>query len=293
MESLFLIDGLNQIFRAYYAPFKPLSSPSGEPTRATYVFMRMLIQLIRDREPDYLALVMEGGDAGTDFRRQIDPQYKANRNQPPDDFRPQVDRIKALVDSLGIPVLQVPGFEADDLMATIAKQTAGEEQLEVFMVSSDKDLRQLLHEDRVCLFDPRKKIVLDEFGLADEYGYTPREAIDIQVLTGDSTDNVPGVRGIGPKTAIKLVKKYGSAEAVLAHADELTPKQKENVLAFSGQMPTTRKLVTLRDDAPLDFNLGRCVLTLNLRAASPMLEELGFQALITKLEELERTWAGG
>ncbi len=282
-ETLFLIDGLNQIFRAYYAPFRPLSSPSGEPTKMAYVFMNMLIQLIRDMRPNYLAVVMEGGDRRLDFRRSIDPHYKANRDAPPEDFGPQVDRIKELLHELGIPVLHVPGFEADDLMATIASKTATEDGLEVFMVSSDKDLRQLLEGDRVSLFDPRKGIVLDAPGLEDEFGYTPAQAIDIQTLAGDSTDNIPGVRGIGQKTAVKLVRKYGSADAVVSHAAELTPKQRENVLAFSVQMPITRRLVTLRDDVPLDFNLDRCVLDLDLEAAAPMLDELGFQSIAKKL----------
>ena len=281
-ETLFLIDGLNQMFRAYYAPFRPLSSPTGEPTKATFVFMNMLIRLIRDMEPDYLAVVMEGGDRGLDFRRAIDPRYKANRDAPPEDFGPQIDRIKEILGALGIPVLQVPGFEADDLMATIVTQTASEGTLEVFMVSSDKDLRQLLRGDRVSLFDPRKGLVLDAGRLEDEFGYTPAQAIDIQTLAGDSTDNIPGVQGIGQKTAVKLVRKYGSAEAVVSHADELTLKQRENVLAFSVQMPITRRLVTLRDDVPLDFDLDRCTFDLDLEAATPVLEELGLQTLMKK-----------
>jgi len=285
-ERLFLIDGLNQIFRAYYAPFRPLNSPTGEPTKAVYVFMNMLVQLIRDMEPDHLAVVMEGGDRGLDFRRLIDPHYKANRDTPPDDFRPQVDRIKSLLQVLGVPVLHVPGFEADDLMATIVAMTA-KDDLDVFMVSSDKDLRQLLRSN-VSLFDPRKRLVLDAAGLKDEFGYTPAQAIDIQTLSGDSVDNIPGVRGIGQKTAVKLIRKYGSASAVVSHASELTTKQRENVLAFSVQMPITRRLVTLRDDVPLDFNLDHCVLDLDIEAAAPMLEEMGFQTLMKKLAKVSQ-----
>jgi len=283
MRSLFLIDGLNQIFRAYYAPFRELTSPSGEPTKATYVFLKMLLQLIRDWSPDYLALIMEGGDAELDFRRQIYPDYKANRSSQPDDFRPQVERIKSLTLAVGIPVLHVPGFEADDLMATLASRTEGEEDLEVSLVSSDKDLRQLISGERVCLLNPRTGIVLDAFGLADEHGYTPEESLEIQTLTGDTTDNIPGARGIGPKTGLKLIKKYGTAEATLAHADELTPKQRENMLAFAEQMPLTRQLVTLRRDVPIDFDLERCAVDLDIDGAMPMLEELGFQSLVQKL----------
>ena len=134
----------------------------------------------------------------------------------------------------------------------------------------------------MSLFDPRKGLVLDAGRLEDEFGYTPAQAIDIQTLAGDSTDNIPGVQGIGQKTAVKLVRKYGSAEAVVSHADELTLKQRENVLAFSVQMPITRRLVTLRDDVPLDFDLDRCTFDLDLEAATPVLEELGLQTLMKK-----------
>ena len=287
-QSLFVIDGLNQIFRAYYAPFRPLTSPSGEPTKATYVFLRMFLQFVREWSPDYLAVALEGGESGSDFRRNIYPDYKANRSSQPDDFRPQVDRIKSLLGAMGVPILQSPGFEADDVMATVAKVTEGRDRLDVFLVSSDKDLRQLIAGERVSLLNPKTGIVLDAYGLADEHGYTPAEAVEIQTLTGDPTDNVPGARGVGEKTAVKLIKKYGTAEATVAHAEELTPKQRENILAFADKMPTTRRLVTLRTDVPLDFDLDKCAADFNIDAVKPMFEELGFRSLVKDLEKLAR-----
>jgi 5'-3' exonuclease len=283
-RSLYLIDGLNQVFRAYYAPFRELTSGSGEPTKAVFVFLRMLIQLVREREPHYLALVMEG--PGPDFRREAYPAYKAHRKEMPDDLRSQVGRIQDIVAALGIPVLRAPGFEADDMMATVVRAVMDEPGLEVVMVSSDKDLRQLLRGDAVCLYDPRKGLMLDAFGLEDEHGYTPSQSLEIQTLAGDSTDNVPGVCGVGEKTAVKLILKYGSAAEVVAHADELTPKQRQNVLDFAQQMPLTRRLVTLRDDAPSDFRLHRCELDIDVSAAAPLLEELGLHGIVEALRGL-------
>ncbi|NLE57815.1 MAG: hypothetical protein GX616_05605, partial [Planctomycetes bacterium] len=153
-KRFFLIDGLSQIFRCYYAPFQNLSTPAGEPIKATYVFSNMLLQLIREQKPDYLAMVMEGGDEKDVFRKELDPKYKANREPPPEDLAPQIERILQIIRSQGIPVLSVPGFEADDVLATLATRLAGED-LEIVMVSRDKDLDQLV-TGQVRLYDPMK-----------------------------------------------------------------------------------------------------------------------------------------
>lgn len=285
-ETLFVIDGLSQIYRAYYAQAPPMTSPDGVPTNATHVFLNMLARLIRDRRPDYLVMALEGGEGGTDFRREAYPAYKSNRSPMPDDLRPQVKQIESIVNALGIPVLRLPGFEADDLMATIVERMSTDEpKLDIHLVSADKDLRQLLSA-KTRLFDPRKGTELDAEALFDQHGYTPQEAVEVQILAGDSTDNIPGVRGIGMKTAAKLIRKYGSADGVLAYADALTPKQQENVRAFASQMQLTRQLVTLRCDAPLDFRLEDCVLDLDIDAAQPLLETLGLAKLQSNLAAL-------
>ncbi|MCP4591240.1 MAG: DNA polymerase I, partial [bacterium] len=254
-RRFFIIDGHAQIFRAYYARMTELTAPDGEPTKATYVFCQMLLNLLRNLQPDYLAMTLDVGSENV-FRREIDPQYKANREPPPPDFGPQADRIVSIVDAMNIPTLSLIGFEADDLMATMCHRLAGED-LDIYLVSRDKDLEQLI-TDRVCLYDPSKNAAMGREELLANKGYTPEQAIDIQTLCGDNVDNVPGVPGIGPKTAAKLIAKYGSAGAVLEHADELTPKQRENVKAFEEQMPRTRALVTLRRDVDFPFELERC-----------------------------------
>ena len=283
-KSFYIIDGHYQIHRSYHAPFRQLNSPSGEPTRATHTFCQSLFNLIRTRRPDYLAMVLDVSDR-TVFRCELYPEYKANREPPPEDLPLQADRIIQIVQAMDIPVYRKEGFEADDLLATIAHRLANED-VELYLVSRDKDLDQLI-SDRVFLFDPMKDQVLDRGKLMETKGYAPEQAVDIQTLSGDPTDNVPGVVGIGPKTAAKLVAKYGSARAVLDHATELTPKQCENVLAFADQMPITRQLVTLRRDVPLDFALRDCRFTgVPVQAVRPIFEELGFNRLMDQLHGL-------
>src|SRR3984885_8009617 len=142
-KSFYIIDGHAHIYRAYYAPFRDLTSPTGEPTRATFVFMQMLMNLVAQRKPDYLCMVIDSGDE-TVFRKDIYPDYKANRKSPPDDFRPQEERILQIVRDAGVPIFVKPGFEADDLIATFASRLCGQD-FEVFAVSKDKDLRQILN----------------------------------------------------------------------------------------------------------------------------------------------------
>jgi len=287
-QCLYLIDGHAQIYRSYYAPFRDLTSPSGEPTRATQVFCQSLLNLIRTRRPDYLAMAMDTSDE-TVFRRDIYPDYKANREPPPEDLPPQADRIVSIVEGLGIPILRLAGFEADDLMATIVHRLA-DRAIDIVLVSNDKDLEQLLREappggGGVRMYDPGKDQVMDAAALAETKGYGPRQAIDIQTLTGDNVDNVPGVKGIGAKTAAKLIARYGSAQAVLEHADELTPKQRDNVLAFAGQMPITRQLVTLRRDLDLRFDLETArFASVPVERVKPIFLELGFKRLTEQLE---------
>ncbi len=283
-KSLYILDGHAQIYRAYYAPFGELTSPSGEPTRATHVFCNMLLKLLRERRPDFLAMTMDVSD-GSVFRCEIDPSYKANREPPPDDFGIQADRIVSIISSMNIPLHRMIGFEADDLMATIVEQLR-DEPIDVYLVSKDKDLEQLL-SPQTHLYDPGKDVVTDAASLLENKGYRPDQSIDIQTLTGDATDNIPGVHGVGVKTAAKLIAKYGSARAVLEHANELTPKAAERMKAFADQMEITRKLVTLRRDVPLDFKLDDCrVDTIDLLAAAPTFTELGFNRLTDQLDKV-------
>jgi DNA polymerase-1 len=283
-KKLFLIDGYAQIFRCYYAPFQPLTAPDGEPTKATYVFTNMLLQIIREQKPDYLAMALDTSDE-TVFRREIDPAYKANREPAPEDLIPQIDRVIEVVESQEIPILRVPGFEADDLIATVCEKLAGED-VEIAIVSKDKDLEQLL-TDRVRLFDPGKGEFIGPQELREKKGYGPASAIEIQTLSGDTTDNIPGVKGVGPKKALDLINKYGSARAVIDHADELTPAMSKNVREFAPSIDVTRQLVTLRRDVPFSFDLAMCAWTgWKAGPVKPLFERLGFRRLVEQMAEM-------
>jgi len=280
-RTLYLIDGHAQIYRAYYAPFGNLTSPSGEPTRATHVFCQMLLNLVRDRQPDYLAMAMDVSDE-TVFRKDIYPPYKAHRDPPPEDLPPQAERIVSILKAIGLTILRKERFEADDIFATLVRRLAGED-LHIYLVSRDKDLDQLI-SPYVSLYDPLKNEVLTPASLFESKGWSPEQAVEAQMLTGDSVDNVPGVAGVGPKTAAKLLLKYGSVAALLAHADELSPKQRENLRAAEAHFDVVRRLVTLRADVPVDFDLETAACErLRWAAAAPIFRELNFRRLLEQL----------
>jgi DNA polymerase-1 len=280
-KTFYIIDGHAHIYRAYFAPFRDLSSPTGEPTKATFVFTQMLMNLVEQRKPDYLCMVIDSGDE-TVFRKDIFPEYKANRKDRPDDFAPQEKRILQIVRDAGIPIFVKPGFEADDLIATFARRLCNQ-GFETFMVSKDKDLRQVVN-DCTKMYDVQGDKVIDLKVMEAEYGYTPIEAIEIQTLIGDTTDNVPGIPGVGEKTATKLVKKYGSADAVLQHLDELTPKMRENFQKYADRLPVARSLVTLKDDVEIDFDPEACRFQgFDQHALRSHFQTLGFSGLLKRM----------
>ena len=290
MKTFYLIDGHAQLFRAYYAPFRPLTSPSGEPVKAVYVFTQMLLSLLRDAQPDYLAVAFDVSD-GTTHRKQWYPAYKENRDESPEDLAPQFARVRQVVEALGVPIFELEGYEADDVIATIAARLANDD-VELRIGSRDKDLHQIL-TPKVKLWDPSSGDLLDAAKLVVDKGYGPEHAAEVQTLTGDATDNIPGARGVGPKTAAKLIATYGTADAVLDHLDELSPKLRENLAAHAEQMALTRRLVTLDPDVPIDFDLSVC----RVRAPQPerllpLFQELGFRGFQDQVVALAGATAG-
>ncbi|MBT7171462.1 MAG: hypothetical protein HN909_06800, partial [Phycisphaerales bacterium] len=286
-KTLYIIDGHAQMYRAYHAGAhgRRLTSPDGEPTWATLYFFNMLLKLLDDKTPDYVLMTVDGPRKEL-LRSEWFPEYKAQRKPTPEDFFPQEQRILELLEAVSMPILHTKGYEADDMIATLAKTLASEE-LQVVIVSGDKDLAQLITPN-VSLFDPKKDILFDPETLVAEKGFRPDQVIEIQTLTGDSVDNIPGIPGVGPKTALKLIHKYGTAEAVLAAAEEQTPKLRENLLA-AGQksLDLARKLVTLIDDVPvkLDLDAGAAS-NLNLPAAADTFAELGMNRLVDRISAL-------
>ena len=283
MKTFYLIDGHAQIFRAYYAPFgAQLNAPDGEPTKATYIFSQMMLGILERQQPDYLAVALDYGDSSTE-RKEFYPEYKANRDAAPEDFGPQVRRIEELLGIMSIPTFKVKGQEADDIIATIGRLLE-DEDIELRIVSKDKDLHQLLTH-KVKMWDPQKDFITDPVNLLEDKGYTPEQAVEIQTLTGDSTDNIPGVPGIGPKKAVDLIKKYGSVEGVREHVDELTPKMSENVANQGNLFDLTRRLVTLNREVDFEFDLAACRTDkVTLKKLKPRFEELGFRRLLSRLD---------
>ncbi len=311
MPALYLIDGYAQFFRAYHAIRTPMTSPvTGEPTNMTFGFVGMLLKLLRKEsehlqgpgEPTHLAVALDvSGDRGT-FRSELYPQYKANRDEPPEDLRPQVDRCLAMLDAIGVPVLGAEGFEADDVIATIADRLAAQNLLRI--ISKDKDLKQLLSGDdggAVEMYDVHTDKLITARSLREELGITPAQVVDMLTLMGDTADNIPGVPGIGPKTAAALIAEFGSLDAVIeeVRADKpkkewrIKGKRRENILAALDALPLSKQLVTLRHDVPVDLDLDAArVDALDLPALEPILKELGFNRFQNELRDLLGEEAG-
>ncbi len=280
-KTFYIIDGHAQIYRAYFAPFRDLSSPSGEPTKATFVFTQWLMNLVENRKPDYLAMVIDSGDESV-FRKEIFPEYKANRQPPPDDFFPQEQRILQIVRDAGVPIFAKPGYEADDIIATMTRQLCNR-GYQTYIVSKDKDLRQLI-DDCTLMYDMQADTVMDAAAMQEKCGYPPSKAIEVQTLMGDAIDNVQGIPGVGEKTAAKLINTYGSVEGLYQHLAELTPKLRENAEKFADRMPISRKLVTLKNDVDIEFDPAFCEFKgLKTDALKSHLESLGFNSLARRV----------
>lgn len=292
MSALYIIDGHAQFFRAYHAIRPGLKSPvTNEPTNMTFGFVGVLLKLLRERKPDYLAVVIDAsGDRGT-FRSQIYPEYKANRSEPPEDLEPQVDRCVSLLRELAIPVLAVEGVEADDTIATVVQRMRRQHpELEIRIVSRDKDLGQLV-DDHVRLFDPQTDTELGVEQLFESKGVRPDQVVDMLALMGDPVDNVPGVKGVGIKTAAKLITEHGSLDALLANLSQVKGKVGEAIAAQQGVLPLSRTLVALKSDVEVDFELEDARVDAGRIAAGPPLETLRQLGFHRHLEELRR-WLG-
>jgi DNA polymerase-1 len=247
-KVLHLIDGSGYIFRAYYA-IRPLSTAAGEPTNASMGFATMIEKALRDEQPSRLAIVFDAGGPG--FRQHLYPEYKAHRPPPPEDLSAQIPRIHQLAEAFAIPKLVEPGVEADDVIATLTRMALAE-GAEVVIVTGDKDLMQLVGE-HVTLFEPMKNVRFTPAVVEEKMGVPPHLVGDALALAGDTADNVPGVRGVGMKTAAKLLADHGGLAGVLAaaKAGKIKGKLGETLAASEADALLSRALVTLREDVPL------------------------------------------
>jgi DNA polymerase-1 len=289
-DELWIIDGHAQFFRAYHALRPGMRSPiTNEPTHMVFGFTGLLLKLLRERKPAHLVLVIDAaGDRGT-FRSDIYPEYKAHREPAPQDFGPQVERCVELCRLLGIPVVAVPRVEADDAIATLVRRVRRQHSdRPIRILSRDKDLGQVLDE-HTRLVDGQTGVEMDAATLWEAKGIRPDQVVDMLTLMGDPVDNVPGAKGIGPKTAAALITRYGSLQGVLDHVAELTPAKKAAIEAAREGFDLGRRLVELKEDCPVEAGVedrGLDLARADTAAVLELLHQLGFHRHRDDLAEL-------
>ncbi|MCG6880245.1 MAG: DNA polymerase I [Deltaproteobacteria bacterium] len=263
-NTIYLLDGSSYIHRAYHA-IRNLQNANGFPTNAIFGFTQMVLKLLSEKKPDYLAVVFDA--KGPTFRRDLYEDYKANRPPMPDDMAVQLPFIRNVVKNLGIAMLEKSGYEADDIIGTLAR--VGEaEGFNVVVVSGDKDFRQLIRP-RISMWDTMKDKITDYDSLKSAYGFEPEKFIDVMGLSGDTSDNIPGVRGVGEKTAVSLVREFGSLDGVFKNLDQIKKKKlKENLNDCRDLALLSRKLVTIECFVPISTDLD------NIRVNEPSRDEL-------------------
>ena len=281
-HHVFLIDGSGFIFRAYHA-LPPLSRSDGTPTSAVLGFSNMLAKLLSETDADHIAVVFDA--SGVSFRNRLYDQYKAQRPEPPSDLVPQFALVRRATDAFSVCQIELADFEADDLIATYARH-AVEAGAKVTIVSSDKDLMQLVN-DEVTMLDPIKNRPIGIAEVRERFGVGPERVIDVQALCGDSVDNVPGVPGIGVKTAAELINAYGDLETLLARAAEIKqPKRRQALIENEKKARLSKELVKLDDDVPLPCPLSAlAVKPLDPDRLMPFLREMEFRALATRMTQ--------
>lgn len=282
-NDLFLVDGSGFIFRAYYAIPGNMTNPDGVPINAAFGFVNMLVKLLIDLNAPSVAVVFDA--ARENFRNDIYADYKANRDETPEDLIPQFPIIRDAVGAFALPCIELEGYEADDLIATYAR-LAREQGRNVTIVSSDKDLMQLVR-DGVKMFDPMKSKWMGEEDVLEKFGVPPEKVVDVQALAGDSTDNVPGVPGIGIKTAAQLIAEYGDLETLLKRAGEIKQnKRRESLVEHADMARISKQLVKLDDHVPVPMSLEDLdVHEPDHRKLLDFLKTQGFRTTITRLEK--------
>jgi DNA polymerase-1 len=263
-NTVYLVDGSSYIYRAYHA-VRHLSTTQGLPTNATFGFTNMLLKLLSDRKPEYLAMAFDA--KGPTFRHEIYEAYKAHRPPMPEDLAMQIPYIKQVVEGMNIPALELAGYEADDVIGTLAR-TAEKKGFYVVMVTGDKDFKQLI-SPRISMWDPMKDRTIDYAGLKNDIGLEPSQWVDVMGLSGDTSDNIPGVPGIGEKTAVSLIKTFGSVEGIFKNLDKITRKKlREDLANFREQAVLSRRLVAINTGVPLSVEIA------SLRVSGPDAERL-------------------
>ena len=281
-KKIALIDGYGFVFRAYHS-LPPLTRSDGVPVGAVYGFTNMLIKLLAGLDVTHVAVVFDSGSKT--FRNDIYPKYKANRPPCPEDLIPQFAIIREAAESLNLAILEKVGFEADDIIATIAKKFS-KEGCDILIVSSDKDLMQLV-DDRVLMYDAMKNKMIGKAQVKEKFFVDANKVLDVLSLMGDSSDNVPGVKGIGPKTAAELIDQFGSLENIFVNLDQIKQEKRRQVLSDGVENAKLSKiLITLREDVELGITLDDLeIKSLNPHKLINFLEKQGFRSLTTRVKK--------
>ncbi|MGO9640882.1 MAG: DNA polymerase I [Candidatus Acidiferrales bacterium] len=285
-KTLFLVDAMGFVFRAFYAPMGRLNSPSGVPTKVPYLFSTMLRRLVKDYQPDYLGVAFDV--AGPTFRDKLFAEYKAQRPPMPEDLSVQLPYVRRLCEAMRLAVLEAPGYEADDIIGALARQ-AEKRKLDITIVTNDKDMMQLVG-GRVRVLRPgsgpaKGDLVVDEAKVEELMGVPPEKVIDVMALMGDSIDNIPGAKGIGEKGAREIIRRFGSAEAALENAAKVENKRYREALENGHeQVLLSKQLAQIATEAPIDLSLEQ----LARREPDPealrvLYKELGFTSLLKEL----------
>lgn len=280
-ETMYLIDSMSLIFQVFHA-IPNMTSPTGVPTNAIYGFTRDLM-FLRDKKPDYIVCGWDRPEPT--FRNVAFPEYKAHRDEAPADLIMQLPMIQQVLDALNIPLISIAGFEADDILATVAEH-AKSKGIKVYLVTSDKDCRQLIDEN-VTLYNIRKHLEYGRAELLADWGITPAQVVDLQTLVGDTADNVPGAVGIGIKTASSLLQEFGTIENIYANMDKISGvKRKENLAAFAERINLVRNLVTLDRNSPVEFDLeGWRLREIDAGKSISLFQTLGFRGILAQIEK--------
>ncbi|HQW37054.1 MAG TPA: 5'-3' exonuclease H3TH domain-containing protein, partial [Thermoflexales bacterium] len=288
--KLILIDGHSLAYRAYFAAARAPQTFSvkrddgtEELTGATYFFTNMVLKVWKDEQPDYIAVAF---DVGRTFRDDLYAEYKGTREKMPDDLSSQLPRIQQMVAALGMPIFTADGFEADDVLGTLARQASGQ-GMRVIIVTGDRDSLQLVNPSVNVLTSKQRfddVIIYDEALVKENYGVRPDQLIDYKAMLGDTSDNVPGVRGVGEKTAQTLLQTYGTLDNIYAHLDEVKPARAQSSLRDDkANAYLSKTLVTIKTDVPLSIDWEACKAEVDQTRALALLRELKFESMIKRL----------
>jgi DNA polymerase I len=285
-KKLFLVDAMAHIYRAFYAPMVRMNAPSGVPTKVPFLFANILRRLIKDYQPDYLGVVFD--TKGPTFRDKLFEKYKAQRPPMPDDLSLQIPYVRKFCEAMRLPILEFQGYEADDVLGAMAKQAANK-NLEVLLITNDKDMMQLVNGGvrilRTGSGGAKADVIVDEKKVEEILGVPPEKVIDVMALMGDTVDNIPGAKGIGEKGATELIRKYGSVENALDHAAEVSNKRyREALQQQREQVMMSKQLATIATDVPLDLDLHALERRApDVDALAALYRELGFNSLLREL----------